>query len=148
MDQRAAEEALKGFFELFPEIFQGFNELYFNNLTVETAFLLRVFCQYATARKMDLNEFLPNASFFAKHLEKQINLAYKKSEATKNNREFIICELLQTAKFLDFVDELGRKSLINCIGDYLINENLNGKLLEHSTILLRKAAQNYDDFLR
>src|SRR4051812_27996075 len=68
-----AEGALECFFGMHPGVFDNFSAQYLENLTVETAFILRVFCQYqlragpqgGAAAQEYVQEMLPELSQMA-----------------------------------------------------------------------------------
>lgn len=150
-DLLLAEEIVKGFFEMFPDMFQSFSDVYFENLTPETVLIMKVYCEFISNSKgrEQAQELLPNISTFTKYLGHHLHIlsGLNDESADKAQKEFLITQLFQIAKFLDFADEMGRRNLCSAISELIANEDIPDVQFESCIALLRKASQSDMDFI-
>ncbi len=68
---KVALESLRGFFEKYPKLFSTFPDSYFESLTVETAFIMRVYCEFVVEKQtlQDAQELLPEVIKFCSVFE-------------------------------------------------------------------------------
>lgn len=115
---KLGEALLKGYFEVSPNAVHPFDDPeYWLNLTPETALYLRAYCDTCRERsEFSAQEYLPELTDFTEYLQRYSNMYLgTQDEAEKLGREFILLQLLLTAKVLDFSDEVGRRFLFTQI---------------------------------
>ena len=129
---KVALESLRGFFEKYPKLFSTFPDSYFESLTVETAFIMRVYCEFVVEKQtlQDAQELLPEVIKFAQYLKNSCEsfVALKISDNSNVNalelmsypeNEFILTQLFHIGKLLDYSDEVSRRFMISLLRDVL-----------------------------
>ncbi|THV04781.1 hypothetical protein K435DRAFT_774313 [Dendrothele bispora CBS 962.96] len=151
-----------------------FEGTFWQTLTAEKAFLVRVFTEFCRNNKKDitlvqrLEETLPAIKHFAMVIGVFVNNLQSEISAeeeegffndmddeererradAKFNIECIIAELLKIAVNLDYADELGRRDMYKLIRDMLVNNLLPDKLALLSLDVLRELSGSERDFIR
>ncbi|KAK1226249.1 chromosome condensation complex Condensin, subunit G [Marasmius sp. AFHP31] len=146
MENKVANDMLLGVFAELPHIFEsiGFDETFWDSLTPEKAFMIRVFVEHCDAiskpdRKRDRKEeALPEVTALAfqiEHVYEQLFILIRDEEAgevelddesrtdrqdEKDNYELILQEMLKLAVRLDYQDEAGRRKMHTLIENLLV----------------------------
>ncbi|KAJ3035300.1 hypothetical protein HDV00_004076 [Rhizophlyctis rosea] len=156
MDGLAAEETVRAFLVVKPDVKFPFDESIWDGLDMETAFFLRVYIQHCieTERDDDLDEALPP---LLKHVQLLTRLSNVLSEEQEEDAimvyEFLLAQLLKIAEVQDFSDEIGRRNMLVCLrkltllGDMMCNIELGDNLLS-AVKTIRKLATNEQEFMR
>jgi condensin complex subunit 3 len=107
---------------MHPQMIFKYENDFWEALTIETAFLMQVYYKYLAEMKDPLLEdVLPELSTHAKRIETYfINSQVEESEEQKTADEFILTQLLEMSKYLDFGDELGRRKMLALLGTLYI----------------------------
>lgn len=143
-----AEEALKGFFALNPQMFERFSEDFFAELTPESILTIRVFAETPTGQSA-AQDLLPELSKFAVIVDKHIgtvSLSCDETELEKN--QFILEQLFKVCAMLDMADEAGRRSLSDTLFGSLIHEDLSDTNVSGVLELLKRCSSGIADFER
>ncbi|TPX33955.1 hypothetical protein SeMB42_g07399 [Synchytrium endobioticum] len=146
-----AEEALKAFFLTNPEVTVPYDEFLWENLTVDSAFLIRVHAQFhvETHGYNDVNEFFPDLSKHVTYINKYINsMNQAKDDEERMNHEFIVEQLLMIVLYQDFSDEVGRRRMFECLRTILADADLPFASIRTVVKTLSKLATNSKDFAR
>ncbi|KAK9768449.1 chromosome condensation complex Condensin, subunit G [Basidiobolus ranarum] len=149
----AAESALSSFFEANPEVCDSFsfNDQFWENLTPESAFLVRVFCDFCKKNNEEkLEATLPNVTQHAVYLQEysQLMLSTEEGDDAKTELEFIVNQLLLMAGHLDFADEIGRRHMFTLLKETLIYTDVPDKHLPSVIEILKKISVSEKDFTR
>ncbi|PPQ63212.1 hypothetical protein CVT24_005757 [Panaeolus cyanescens] len=143
-----AEELLISLFNN-PSIFSRihFDVSYWENMTFEKAFLIRVFTQYCTSKKKEpeLEATLPVVTQLAFYIQSTYNkllehisgsaqqgpdsadqdtISTSELEDRREASESTLSELLKLACYLDYTDEIGRRKMFQLVREMLRNEAL------------------------
>ncbi|KAF8446778.1 nuclear condensing complex subunit [Terfezia claveryi] len=136
------ELAMKGFWDERKDVVDGLelDHAYWDNLTPESAFLVRSFNDWCRAAKHQgkfeslVEEKLPEVTKLAYHLQIQLNklIALLNDEADvskmteeddasndSTEQEFIVVQLLMIAVSMDYGDEIGRRKMFQLLRDSL-----------------------------
>jgi len=136
------ELAMKGFWDERKDVVDGLelDDAYWDNLTPESAFLVRSFNDWCRAAKHQgkfeslVEEKLPEVTKLAYHLQIQLNklIALLNDEADvsklteedeasndSTEQEFIVVQLLMIAASMDYGDEIGRRKMFQLLRDSL-----------------------------
>lgn len=151
---KMSESALECFFGMNPSMFESFSAQYLENLTVETAFILRVFCGWKKAQAGDaavVQEMLPELVQMSNYIRRAYEslLASDPDDTVMRAEiEFILHELLLTASHLDFSDEVGRRVLADVLLDLITNLELGEVCFSESLKLLRLQCPEPAEFIQ
>ena len=145
-DGEVAECALKSFFKVIPRLFDSFPEVYFDHLTVETAFVLRAYLAFVkdlhdcTNTSQDINDMVPELTKLKQVMMKfyEYLVAMTDDEASKAEVEFILGEIMSVCSMLDSADEMGRRGCCEVTEEILLNMNISDALFEQGCSLLLK----------
>lgn len=124
-----------------------------SRLTIETVFLFR--CLYSHCIKNELYDVIdrifPEASLLAKHIQFYLNKRFHSieplSKVDMKHLDFILNQLLCTANYYDFTDEIGRRSILVIIRNMLSIKSLPEKLIRIGHKVLKKLSINERDFV-
>ncbi|KAI8072616.1 nuclear condensing complex subunit [Gongronella butleri] len=124
-----------------------FQPEFWNDLTPESVFLARFYFKMLTQREMwdDLETVLPELTrhaFLIKHYNEKWMQANEESEPTC---EFIVGQLFEIAKFLDYADEVGRRQMYNLMRDMAKGPDLPEEFLEHIVDVYKLVAPKNDE---
>ncbi|KAL7270925.1 chromosome condensation complex Condensin, subunit G [Rhizina undulata] len=145
--QSVKELALKGFWEERKDVLEQlvFDDDYWENLTAESAFLARSFCDYCRAspeaaqKGFDVDEKMPEVARLALHLQRYLNKLVTLLQSSDENEneeeegaeveadkdlqkreaEFIVEQLLTIALSTDYADEVGRRKMFALLRESL-----------------------------
>ncbi|RUS13222.1 hypothetical protein BC937DRAFT_95656, partial [Endogone sp. FLAS-F59071] len=139
IESTAAEDVLMSFFNTRPDILDNmkFNEQFWDNLTIESAFLARVFIKYCQINEVLaysisfpsltfslqdelLDRVIPEVTRHAFHIQRYNNLMVQAGDDTRADYEFIVGQLLEMAKGLDYADEIGRRTMFTLLKEILM----------------------------
>lgn len=136
------ELAMKGFWDERKDVVDGLelDDAYWDNLTPESAFLVRSFNDWCRSAKHQgkyenlVEEKLPEVTKLAYHLQIQLNKlitlltdgpdasrVIEEDEASNDSteQEFIVVQLLMIALSMDYGDEIGRRKMFQLLRDSL-----------------------------
>lgn len=154
---RMAEGALEAFFTGHPEesIAEAFaDRAYFENLTVETAFILRVYCQWRAAKEgmAGVQELLPEIVQMAAYIRRAYETLLgccggeEQPVGVRAEVEFVLGELLLACRLLDWSDEVGRRVLADALLELLTNLELSDGLFTSALSLLVLQSPSPQDY--
>ncbi|CAG8669095.1 15760_t:CDS:10 [Dentiscutata erythropus] len=141
-----AQEALISIFKARPDIVQvlNFDDLFWENLTAEGSFLVRVFCEYNKEDEGKLDEILPEVTRLAFYIQRYNNFMNQASDEEQVNLAFIVGQLFLLAKLLDYGDEVGRRKMC----EMLMSSNILESHIESIVEIEKKISINERDFTR
>ena len=152
-------KAIEALFQSRPDILSKikFPESIWKDLTMEIAFLFRVFYLYCLDNNITemLDENFPEASKLSEHLNHYILLRYhhngisnqSQEQFDNNTLEFIIEQLLITAERYDFSDEVGRRSMLTVVRNVLALTTLSEPLINIGIRVMKSLSINEKDFV-
>ncbi|KAF8524376.1 nuclear condensing complex subunit [Hysterangium stoloniferum] len=167
-----AEDALLSVFVTRPDIFDnaGFDEAFWNELTPEKAFLVRIFVEHCISTKDEsrLESSLPVVTALAFKIQSAYNdlleqiqvyeeakiqgeFTEEEQEANEDARadqEFVIAEMLKLAVNLDYADEIGRRKMFGLVRDMISQDCLPENLVAKCLDVLRVLSPNERDLIR
>ncbi|KAF8647428.1 hypothetical protein AX16_006718 [Volvariella volvacea WC 439] len=166
-----AADALLSIFATRPETFDNleFGESFWATLTPERAFLARVFVDHClTTEKKARLEALPVVTALAFRIQQNYNELMERIEEVeeftadvqltkeeedawsdeRNDREFIIGEMLALAVNLDYSDEIGRRKMFQLMRDMLSRSTLPDSLVMPCLDVLRELTPNEREIIR
>ncbi len=157
---KAAEDSVKAFLSVHTTFAPPSDAEIWDNLLPETAFLLRVYCQYCVEKGNQdaLEDLLPEVSKHVAHLQRYYGLALEAEEAMETEEEeveekklaydFILGQLLLMASHLDYADEVGRRKMFaylrELVGSFSIDEVHVPAIVD----VMRSISVNSKDFSR
>lgn len=132
---------------------------FWENLTPESAFLLRVFADYCadTSNEDRLEAALPELTRHAFIVEKyvklleeanDINAVMDDGEGDHAEVSFIVEQLLAVACKMDYGDEIGRRRMDNLVRSILMTPDLTDGIMTQAVDIIRKFALDENDFTR
>ncbi|CAG8485460.1 16517_t:CDS:10 [Acaulospora colombiana] len=139
-----AQEVLLSIFRARPDITQAlnFDDTLWENLTAESALLMRAFFEYHKDDNGRLDEMMPEITRLAFYIQKYNHYIFQTSEEEQVNYVFIVSQLLSIAKLMDYGDEVGMfrnsSSMIEIISDIR-------KGIEEEDAISRRAIQDDHD---
>ncbi|KAJ7242768.1 nuclear condensing complex subunit [Mycena haematopus] len=157
-----ASEALVSVFNTRPDIFEDlhFGDTYFANLTPEKAFLVRVFVDHCkedkdrAELKME-NGGIPVVTSCAFRIQHGYNSLVAADEAEdeekvyeRQDKEFILAELLKLAVNLDYSDEIGRRKMFALVRGMLTSQVLPLDVVPRCLDVLRQLSSDERDLIR
>jgi condensin complex subunit 3 len=97
-------------------------EVFWANLTVESAFLVRAYAEFCRSKDDDVQfeKAIPEVTRHAYHIQKYSNIMQEADEEDRPEAEFIVTQLLMIAKLLDYADENGRRKMFNLLRKAII----------------------------
>ncbi|GBC05482.1 hypothetical protein RclHR1_06250004 [Rhizophagus clarus] len=146
-----AQDALLTIFMKRPDIVQTlkFDESFWENLTVESVFLAQVFCEFNKEYSNKLDEVLPDVTTFALYIQKYINLMKKTTlKVDLVECEFIFGQLLIISKFLDYGDEVGRRSMFTLLREILTFDHAPISHIGSIVEIMKRLSIDERDFVR
>ncbi|KAF4614841.1 hypothetical protein D9613_002893 [Agrocybe pediades] len=166
--EKYAEHAVLSLFATRPALFNEikFEGEYWDNLTLEKAFLARVFVQHCEERKDydRLEDAMPVVTYISFRIETEYNNLvedytemeredisddeYNRRDDNKLSKESILSELLKMAVHLDYADELGRRKFFRVIREMLRAGVLPEDLMTRCLEVLRELAGDERDLIR
>ena len=149
-----AQTALSEFWDGRPDYRDAttFDEAFWDNLTSESAFLVRSlndFCRAKNGSRLDhIEDRMPEATrlgFYIQRYTTRLVDGLRKAEADRAGAnedenvelEFILEQLLHMALQLDYADEVGRRKMFSLLRDNLTIPELPDEITRLSTELLR-----------
>ncbi|ODQ81013.1 hypothetical protein BABINDRAFT_170716 [Babjeviella inositovora NRRL Y-12698] len=160
VDSEIADTALRLFFTARPDkVAKILITEEWKQLTVETAFMARVFLNHCNENNMydTVDKNFPEATELSSYLQKYLQLRKKMAEETDEQEataltedqlalDFVIQQFLLIARDYDFSDDFGRRSMLQVLRSSLTNDKLPDKLTEISLQVLNKISINERDF--
>ncbi|KAG0368508.1 nuclear condensing complex subunit [Gamsiella multidivaricata] len=152
MGSNVADDVLKAFFGYRADILGGlmFNDVFWVNLTVESAFLVRAFAEFCRSKDDDIQfeKAVPEVTRHAFYIQKYSNIMQEADEDDRPEAEFIVTQLLMIAKLLDYADENGRRKMFNLLREMLMLDDIPDKHLDCIVETMGKISLNEKDFTR
>ncbi|KAF9370014.1 hypothetical protein CPB97_003086, partial [Podila verticillata] len=152
MSSNVADDVLQAFFAYRGDILGGlvFNDVFWVNLTVESAFLVRAYAEYCHKAEDDLQfeKAVPEVTRHAFYIQKYSNAMQEADEEDRPEAEFIVTQLLMIAKLLDYADENGRRKMFNLLREMLMLDDIPDKHLDCIVETMGRISLNEKDFTR
>ncbi|KAG0021693.1 hypothetical protein BGZ81_008818 [Podila clonocystis] len=152
MSSNVADDVLQAFFAYRGDILGGlvFNDVFWVNLTVESAFLVRAYAEYCHKTEDDLQfeKAVPEVTRHAFYIQKYSNAMQEADEEDRPEAEFIVTQLLMIAKLLDYADENGRRKMFNLLREMLMLDDIPDKHLDCIVETMGRISLNEKDFTR
>ncbi|KAJ7284629.1 nuclear condensing complex subunit [Mycena rebaudengoi] len=170
---KLASDALRSAFDTQPEIFNDlfFGDAYFEDLTPEKIFLARVFvehCAFLDREEKGRGEQriegagIPVVTSCAFRIQAGYNdlaAAEEDREASRGvedeeerekreDKEFVVGEMLKLAVSLDYADEIGRRKMFALVRDMLTRPTLPPSLVGRCLDVLRQLSSDERDLIR
>ncbi|KAF9407125.1 hypothetical protein BGZ94_002812, partial [Podila epigama] len=152
MSSDIAEDVLKAFFAYRADILGQltFNEVFWANLGVESAFLVRAYAEHCHSTNDDIQfeKAIPEVTRHAFYIQKYSNAMQEADENDRPEAEFIVTQLLMIAKLLDYADENGRRKMFNLLREMLMLDDIPDKHLDCIVEIMGRISLNEKDFTR
>ncbi|KAF9937108.1 hypothetical protein BGZ65_001803 [Modicella reniformis] len=152
MGSNVADDVLKAFFDYRADILGNltFNDVFWANLTVEGALLVRAYAEFCRAKDDDIQfeKAVPEVTRHAFYIQKYSNNMQEADEDNRPEAEFIVTQLLMIAKLLDYADENGRRKMFNLLREMLMLDDIPDKHLDCIVETMGKISLNEKDFTR
>ncbi|CAO3652827.1 unnamed protein product [Cunninghamella echinulata] len=128
----------------------NFDEQYWENLSPESAFLVRVYIKVLVLNEMEdtLDKILPEVTRHAFYIQHYNNLWQQATSETEGEYEFIMTQLLGIAKHLDYADEVGRRKMYSVIREIILTPDLPDEHLAMLVDILFLTSKDEYDFTR
>ncbi|KAF9188617.1 hypothetical protein BGZ51_000480 [Haplosporangium sp. Z 767] len=152
MSSNVADDVLKAFFGYRIDTLgtMNFNDVFWLNLSVESAFLVRAYAEFCRSKDDDIQfeKAVPEVTRHAFYIQKYSNLMQEADEDDRPEAEFIVTQLLMIAKLLDYADENGRRKMFNLLREMLMLDDIPDKHLDCIVETMGKISLNEKDFTR
>ncbi|KAG0216386.1 hypothetical protein BGX28_002856 [Mortierella sp. GBA30] len=152
MSSNVADDVLKAFFDYRADILGNltFNDVFWVNLTVESALLVRAYAEFCRGKDDDIQfeKAVPEVTRHAFYIQKYSNNMQEADEDDRPEAEFIVTQLLMIAKLLDYADENGRRKMFNLLREMLMLDDIPDKHLDCIVEIMGKISLNEKDFTR
>jgi condensin complex subunit 3 len=183
VSSETAEDALTSVFVVRPDLYKAIafdgespsllpaNHIaeYWENMTVERAFLARVYVDHCIKNKDEaiMEDVLPTVSDLAFRIQEEYNKLEEtfvtEDEDDLAERSFIVGELMRLAVNMDYTDQFGRttmfqharkfpvafqRSLLTHVGEMISQPNLPSRLVDKCMDILCKIANSERDLIR
>ena len=146
VNSKIVEDCLNVIFESQPKLEFDFGDLFWENLTCETAVLMLSYFKFMIAKKKD-SDALPEISVIAKYLQVYFNKMLScESDDDHASVSFVCGCILKVADLLDFGDEVGRRNMLKLLKAYLVQQPVDENI-ECIFDLLSKAVSNQNEFV-
>ncbi|KAI9319753.1 nuclear condensing complex subunit, partial [Dichotomocladium elegans] len=123
LEGSGAEDILTAFLNARPDIVNTIKleEHFWDTLSVEGAFMAKVFIKFLKANKLEdmLDDILPEVTRHAFLIQTYKDLWRDAPKETEVDYEFIVGQLLDIAKCLDYGDEVGRRKMFVLLREML-----------------------------
>ncbi|KAI9511024.1 nuclear condensing complex subunit [Russula earlei] len=160
-ESAVVEDALLSVFVTRVDVFDAleFDEEFWNGLTPEKAFLVRVFVDHCVSTKENarLEKMLPVVTAHAFRIQSAYNSLLDTQAAVEeaggdeevaDDHEFVLAELLRLALNLDYADEIGRRRLEQFVRHMISQEALPSGLVTRCLDVLRVLSSSERDLIR
>lgn len=151
---KVAEIVLKHFFHKLPNMLNNnFNDQFLQSMTVEMAFILRVYCEHqistsSSSSSEDVQDLLPELSSMNIYARERYNAIIScDDEVQKAELSFILNELLQVTSFLDFSDEVGRRVIFETLQEIMANLETNESVYQTCIKIFMEHYSSIQEFL-
>ncbi|KAI1316429.1 hypothetical protein EDD11_009992 [Mortierella claussenii] len=152
MGSNVADDVLKAFFDYRVDILGSltFNDEFWDNLSVEGAFLVRAYAEFCRSKDDDIQfeRAVPEVTRHAFYIQKYSNIMQEADEDVRPEAEFVVTQLLTIAKLLDYADENGRRKMFNLLREMLMLDDIPDKHLDCIVETMGKISLNEKDFTR
>ncbi|KAI7850196.1 nuclear condensing complex subunit [Circinella umbellata] len=151
-DGIVAEDMLHAFLDTRPDIVKSIklDEPFWDNLSTESALMAKVLIRFLKKNKDDekLDEVLPTATRLAFIIQNYNNIWQQAPKETEADYEFIMSQLLDIAKYLDYADEVGRRKMFVLLRDILMAPDMPDDHMVSSVELFKIISLDERDFVR
>ena len=141
-----ATDLLKGYYSLVPNAFDKFEDLYFENLSPETALIIRTYCEFVSEKSNGSTEssqaLLPEISKMLYYIDLYTGKIPSSNEDEKTVLYFILNQLIMMARLFDYSDEVGRRNSIVMFKSMLSNPSVSEQLIDNIVLTMKKIAEN------
>ncbi|KAG2178793.1 hypothetical protein INT43_001639 [Umbelopsis isabellina] len=152
VDNPSADTVMEAFFDARPDIIESisFNDQFWNNLSTESAFLIRVFTKFLQKKQYNdkLDTVLPEVTRHAFYIQMYNNLWQQASRETEGEYEYIVGQLLEMAKTLDYADENGRRKMFMLLREIIMVPDIPDDHLSSIVDLIKTISLGERDFTR
>ncbi|CAM0139960.1 unnamed protein product [Umbelopsis sp. WA50703] len=152
VDNPSADTVMEAFFDARPDIIESisFNDQFWNNLSTESAFLIRVFTKFLQKKQYNekLDSVLPEVTRHAFYIQMYNNLWQQASRETEGEYEYIVGQLLEMAKILDYADEIGRRKMFMLLREIIMVPDIPDDHLSSIVDLIKTISLGERDFTR
>ncbi|GAB5588119.1 chromosome condensation complex Condensin [Umbelopsis nana] len=152
VDSPSADAVLEAFLDARPDIIESieFNDQFWDNLSIESAFLARVFTKFLQKKQYleKLDKVLPEVTRHAFYIQKYNNAWQQASRETEGNYEYIVGQLLEMAKILDYADEIGRRKMFMLLREIIMVPDIPDDHLSSIVELIKTISLGEQDFTR
>jgi condensin complex subunit 3 len=148
-----AEVALKNFFEKLPDMLtDSFTSQFLESMTVEMAFVLRVYCEHqlglTNGDAQGIQDALPELSVMAQYVRGKYDAIVTCSDdLMRTELEFVLNELLKVCFHLDYSDEVGRRSIFEALQEIMSNLEIGTGVFETCIKIFAKHSSTISEFL-
>ena len=171
-NESLAIDLLKGYYSLVPDAFDHFDDIYFENLTGETALIIRTFCEFISTFDKKSSEdgtvvasqaLLPEISKMLHYIDAYITKSANQDQSsTKSATQdkslnvaddqgtftFIIKQLICMARLFDYSDEVGRRNAVLLLKAMLSNPKVQDSLIPDILLTLQKVLLHEGEFTK
>ncbi|KAL0094771.1 nuclear condensing complex subunit [Phycomyces blakesleeanus] len=148
----AAEDILTAFLSSRIDIVNSikFDDQFWNNLSPESSFLAKVLIQFLQAKEYDekLDAVLPEVTRLSFITQDYAQLWREAEKGTKGDYEFIVTQLLDIAKCLDYADEVGRRKMFDLLRELIMVPDISDNHLASVVELFKIISFDERDFTR
>ncbi|CAG8638769.1 14909_t:CDS:10, partial [Funneliformis caledonium] len=150
LNSKIAPDVLVALFKSRPDIIQtlNFDGSFWENLTIESVFLARVYCEFNKEDENKLDELLPEVTKFALYIQKYTNLMNQALDDEQVNYEFLVGQLLLISKLLNYGDEVGRRQMFTLLREILMMEHIPEGHIKSVVEIMKKISIDERDFTR
>ncbi|ORX63182.1 hypothetical protein DM01DRAFT_1331258 [Hesseltinella vesiculosa] len=127
-----------------------FEDEFWQNLTPESVFLARFYIKVLIENEMDdkLEVVLPELTRLAFYIQHYNQLWQQASHDSEAHYEFIVGQLFEIGKNLDYADEVGRRKMYETLKTLALIPDIPEEYLEHIADLLSLVAMDEPDYTR
>ncbi|KAI7876242.1 hypothetical protein K492DRAFT_167295 [Lichtheimia hyalospora FSU 10163] len=152
VDSPIADDVLTAFLNARTDIVNSikFEEQFWENLSTESAFMAKVFIQFLKSQKLEekLDEILPEVTRHAFSIQSCWDIRKTADEDMQTDYDFIIMQLLNIAKCLDYADEVGRRKMFALLREMLMDQHLHDEYVPIIVELFKIISPDERDFTR
>ncbi|KAI9489252.1 nuclear condensing complex subunit [Zychaea mexicana] len=151
-DGAVAEDMLYSFLDTRTDIVKSIklDEPFWENLSTESALMAKVLIKFLKGTKDDekLDEVLPTVTRLAFIIQHYNDIWQQAPKETEADYEFIMSQLLDIAKYLDYADEVGRRKMFVLLRDILMAPDMPDDHMISAVQLFKIISLDERDFVR
>ncbi|KAI9278371.1 nuclear condensing complex subunit [Phascolomyces articulosus] len=151
-DGAVSEDMLHAFLDTRPDIVKSIklDDPFWENLSTESALMAKVLIKFLKSNKDDekLDEVLPTVTRMAFIIQHYNDIWQQAPKETEADYEFIMGQLLDLAKYLDYADEVGRRKMFVLLRDVLMAPDMPDEHMVSAVELFKIISLDERDFVR